>query len=119
MREKEVPLVLALQRELGRRLGVDQTNCRHSRRDVCSLQGEYAHEDERRKDDRHETHRDEVRSHLENRPERRGHHIVHGLRQNGHLEEDTEEEDSGQAEVARESEIVCRRTTWGLKRSGR
>ena len=47
------------------------------------------------------------------RPERRGHHVVHGLRQNGHFEEDTEEEDSGQAKVARESEVVCRGITWG------
>lgn len=44
------------------------------------------------------------------RPERCSHHAVHGLRQDGQLEEDTKEEDGGQTEVARKSKVVCHRT---------
>ena len=70
--EKEVPLLIALQCELRRSLGVNQTNGGHARRDVCTLQGVYAHKDERRKNNRHQPNRNQVRTHLEDRPEQRG-----------------------------------------------
>ena len=77
--EKEVPLLLALSSvSLGEAL-VSTKRMVGSRAAAyaLSLQGVYAHKNERRKDNRHQPNRNQVRTHLEDRPERRaGNHIV-------------------------------------------